>query len=564
MKKLLFLASALSVLLLASCSNTYQEEATPIPPKMSVPTEGKEAFIVIQNQTPYGIAINENKFNTSVVQNYIKAKEEAGEKVIIPKRIDDVKISMDYIRAYHANKKFGINKSINGDSSSPINDDRWYKNINDTDINHYERTFYTENGNTTTEFDEPAVLKAIGEHCYVWYKEKNSIDLGSYDFNTLAEKFDSIYERETFIFGSNIPNPDSSVKEDLDEAFIYCPDDEKTKIHILVYDLEDDYETNSGAVLMGYFWSLDFCKNSFINPTENNELTPFSEIVSAFKGKSSNECQCIHIDSGVLKDNQNEIYSTLGHEFQHLLHFVNKTINTASVRGLQWSDTWYNEMMSMVCEDLMLSHLHLTAKDGPQNRLGLFNQTYYAGFTNWFDGDDCLISYANAYAFGAFILRNWGIECIRNIALNKYINQKSILDAVHDCDSSITSFYQIQKLFYNVMLNPTATEYTLNKSVSKKYDSKNDFTCEAINLNNYITFQYNEMDTSMAAALYGGEAYKPYKGPMIINLNAKDGIDRGFALGPTGTLIVYTEASNGYAEVPGDWNDSLTYYIELK
>ena len=52
MKKLLFLASALSVLLLASCSNNYVDSEPPAP-LMSIPTNGKETFLVIQNQNSY-------------------------------------------------------------------------------------------------------------------------------------------------------------------------------------------------------------------------------------------------------------------------------------------------------------------------------------------------------------------------------------------------------------------------------------------------------------------------------------------------------------------------------
>lgn len=573
MKKLLFLASALSVLLLASCSNNY-EDSEPPAPLMSIPTDGKETFLVIQNQgTRSFVDLKKTSNYSEIVQNYIKTKEEKGENVLIPRDHKDYKVDMSAVKARKSKTPFGMSREVSPqpwtswETTEIVKD----KNNNEKAISQltkdnfeYSRsnlithTFYSEvsTGVTGTDYTEDCELRAVGDHCFVWFKSKDSLTNPSQiQLENVANNFDEIYTKETFIFGSNIPVIKTQVQDDIDEAVIPVNSNNK-KVHIIVYDLDNDANAHSKAVLMGYFWSLDFYKNNFL-------ATP-----AANTSNRSNECECIHIDSYMLRENEKEIYSTLGHEFQHLLHFVNKSLNTYDGQRMQYSDTWFNEMMSMVCEDIMLTQLGLPVSAGPQNRLDLFNQTFYAGFTTWFDGDDCLISYANAYAFGAFLLRNYGINCIKDMAQSEYIDELAVLKAVQKYDSSIKNFNQLQELFYEVMLYPTSTtKHTLNKSVTQPYTISGlsnpdvEFICDAINLNSYTTFSANEMNNDMAYILYGGEYLTTYKGPLIFTNKVMNyiGSDLPISLGPRGTVIIYFDGSQENIDIPHDWSPNLKY-----
>ncbi|SEQ82580.1 Peptidase M30 [Treponema bryantii] len=566
MKKLLFLAWSLSILLLASCSNDIQKEGY----KNSLypfPTNGKETFVVIQNQTlkDFERILKTETTYKEIVAKYIKDKKAQGKTVIIPRDHKDYKIDMNALKTYNSNpfkkvmnKKSGsweVNFQITKDGI--LQDKKLYdldKNFSPDDYDPIKKTFYSEvsPGVTGTDYTEDCELYAVGDYCYVWYKNEpnKSMYILPEDCRILAEKFDDIYKQETYIFGSNIPEFKDEAKELLEDAFITV-DPNKTKIHIIVYDLNNDFDKESNAVLMGYFWPLDFFKNEYL--AEIKDL------------KSSNECECIHIDSQMLYTRIEDIYSTLGHEFQHLLHFVNKSLNTYDGGFImQKSSTWFNELMSMVCEDIMLEQLGISPEAGPQNRLDLFCETFNSGFETWLDTDYVLISYANTYAFGAFLLRNWGIDCIRAIALNEYIDEKAIIEAVKTRDESINNFTQLQELFYEVMLYPTSsTKHTLNKSVSETYTIRGEevkFNCNAINLNDYIIYSSDDMNSDMAELLYGGKSSTSYKGPVLFNECFVNNINNGTEyIGPRGTLIIHYDADKEYIEIPNNWSDKLKF-----
>ncbi len=570
MKKLLFLASALSVLLLASCSNNYEEPAAP-EPLLRVPLNGQPTFLVMQNQSSNSFAdIKKSSSNYhKIVQDYIKTKEEKGENVFIPRDHQDYIIDLSQINTKKKNPS-GMSRDEVPQTPTRWEDDIGISNLSPTvDKNNppringkqVKRTFYSSEGDGTgTTYSSNCVLSAVGKYCYVW----SNATMNDYNQKMLniAKKFDEIYAKETYIFGSNIPTLSSTASNSLNNVLISIP--ENQKIHIIVYDLEGDGNKNSGAVLMGYFWDLDFIQNTYLN---GDDYDPVNKTYT----KNSNECQCIHIDSVEFEKNPNEIYSTLGHEFQHLLHYVNKSINTYKVgKDFQHSDTWFNEMMSMVCEDIMLTQLGLPVTAGPQNRLDLFNQTFFAGFTSWFDGDDVLVSYANAYAFGAFILRNFGIDCIIDMAHSEYINEYAVLKAVQKYDSSIKTFNQLQELFYEVMLYPTSsTKHTLNKSASANYEIDSEsvtFNCDAINLKNYLSIK-RVTDSTLANALYEGVYWEPYYGPFIFTDLFFDLMSWGDPLletiGPRGTVIVYFDGTKDI-EIPHDWSENIKYITVAK
>ena len=142
------------------------------------------------------------------------------------------------------------------------------------------------------------------------------------------------------------------------------------------------------------------------------------------------------------------LYSTLAHEFQHMINFGQKTMpsmKTAQTEAqVLFSQTWSNEMMSMVCEDMVQEYLGVQDKDSPIGRLPWFCQYYYlSGLTDWLGGNSVQVSYAGAYAFGAYLARNYGgKELIKQIAINNYVDQQAITQALKSIGETFDSVFK--------------------------------------------------------------------------------------------------------------------------
>ena len=229
-----------------------------------------------------------------------------------------------------------------------------------------------EEGNET--FREVSMtLKASGEHCLVWCEDSLVVPDGS--LKTLQEKFDSIYALETALFGTC---SDYTVKDT--GKFIT---DVNEKIYIIVVSMTDD---STG----GYFSTLDMYTKSYIDNYNADYRT--------------NEARMFYINSGML-DEMEECASALTHEFQHMLRYICDEI----VKGVKTPD-WYDEMLSQLAEDIFSGYLNLKTESTAISKLELFKMFTNFGVTYW-NNDDPVnnqASYSVNYAFGAYLLRNYG------------------------------------------------------------------------------------------------------------------------------------------------------------
>ena len=117
--------------------------------------------------------------------------------------------------------------------------------------------------------------------------------------------------------------------------------------------------------------------------------------------------------------------STLAHEFQHMIHYYQKSVlRTSSGGDVGGSDTWVNEMLSLMAEDFVSQRLQAAGLDiaGPRGVVGAvggrgrhqlpadcpaFNLYNDWPVTQWYGS---WADYAVAYAFGAYLARNYGGE----------------------------------------------------------------------------------------------------------------------------------------------------------
>lgn len=262
--------------------------------------------------------------------------------------------------------------------------------LNDT------RTFWVPTTNDATAFTSlTAKLCASGEHCYIWvatgpdsadavYNDSSTVDndnqITTTQAGAMAAKFDKIYPLETGILGYEYGG--ALVPTSTDGGV-----DHDSKITILVYDIGYDYNINQTSGVLGYFWSKDMLTGTY-----------------------SNKAEMFYLDSHFTDYSVGYIYSTLIHEFQHMINYNRKIVTGSNLNV----PIWYNEMLSLMAEDMLDSDPAINIDDlaiPSASRTPLFNGEYdhtSAAGGNWLSGDQVLISYADAYAFGAYLARNYG------------------------------------------------------------------------------------------------------------------------------------------------------------
>ncbi len=260
---------------------------------------------------------------------------------------------------------------------------------------------------------------------------------------------------------------------------------------ILLYDIDNDNSTSGGTV-------------GLYHPKDNYKTTSIS---------TSNERIMFYLDAVLLATPDpitgtwdatdywpEQMVSTLVHEFQHMVHFYQKTTLRASGTG---TDTWLNEMASMATEDLLADKIFSDgprgvayndytagAADNTSGRLPLYNYYNDISLIQWLSGDDVYESYSIAYAFGAYLARNFGgAELFREIVLNPYVDEQAVTAGLAEVGSSETFATVLRKWgAANLHSDNTTAEagFVYNSGVAFTSAAGGiDYTLGSINLYNY-------------------------------------------------------------------------------
>lgn len=185
-------------------------------------------------------------------------------------------------------------------------------------------------------------------------------------------------------------------------------------IHIVLADIGGDDEPDGGMV--GYFWSLNNFKNSYLAGTPyaglSNERVMFVLDSVMFANPLGGGNDAVWSSSDYWAQ---ELYSTLAHEFQHMISFYQRGV----LRNSEGADVWIEELCSLLAEDLLAERMGIPGPRGVdpadgtagpygngEGRMPLFNRYSYLplAVTSGFD----LYDYSTAYAFGAWLARNYG------------------------------------------------------------------------------------------------------------------------------------------------------------
>ncbi len=261
-----------------------------------------------------------------------------------------------------------------------------------------------------------------GVYCYIWtFKdEPEDSKMSEEEIKTFADAFDKIYLKETALCGETFKGEVNS------ELYNVITPDEK--VSLVLYDIGSD----KNGFFYGYFSSSMYYTNQ----------------------SGENAMEAIFVDSYCAKQEKllPALISAVAHEFNHLLNYVQKTLKY----GLG-CESWYTEMLSMVTEDFLMEDLNVDLNNSPQTRLiNFINGSYNYGFKNWYFNDQFITrgNYANAYAFGAFLARNYGgAALIHEIATNEFVNEESVVKAVNKINGTNLSFDDLIKQFSAILFN---------------------------------------------------------------------------------------------------------------
>lgn len=314
-----------------------------------------------------------------------------------------------------------------------------------------------------------ATLRAVGEHCYVWvvndyYTTATTASANKVNDATakaLADQFDMIYGYVRNIFGEEA---ECIAHYSGGEVLLPIENVSNTgsKVNIVLTDIQCDYSATQQGGTFGYFWAKDYYSQAFANYAGDYTL------------KLSNEGKYFYVDTYFTNIAPDTVYSTLAHEFQHMIHFGVKFLTPLSQgREGKSSSTWFNEMLSMLCEDMMQSKLGISDENSPLFRLPWFCANYiFSGITDWLDGDYVNISYATAYTFGAYLARNYGgPDLIKKIAQCSEVDKNAITYALGQAGKNET-FKSVFTKYPRALTLSKDPEITFNRTVksSTAYD----------------------------------------------------------------------------------------------
>ena len=306
---------------------------------------------------------------------------------------------------------------------------------------YYKYVWLDANVSMDRYSSKKVTLRAVGTNsnqikCLVWVEDSCYQSLGTASgkmvtkeiAQELANKFAQHCDSERAVFGDEkekfIEGGGSNGKDLNDPDY---GSDTKDYVNIVIYDIGADYNNKGQQCgVAGYFYSKDYLSEGNYNGynTYDSDLAGISNHGKYFYIDAP---FCNYVSNNNYTGNNNKvsetIISTLFHEFQHMINFGRKVGDVPK---------WYNEMLSMLAEDMMRQQLGLE-ESVRKERLPAFNQYYWmSGATEYLEGENTVISYSTAYAFGAWLARTYGgVQLVSKISRNQSVGLKSIIEAIN-------------------------------------------------------------------------------------------------------------------------------------
>ncbi|HFN9399581.1 TPA: M30 family zinc metallopeptidase [Staphylococcus aureus] len=235
-------------------------------------------------------------------------------------------------------------KSENSISSSKIND---------------VRVFTTVNMRTNSNERTKATLKYNGKSTNVWVADNYITDQQA---KNIGKEFDT--------------HIDPLVKEKFGNP---SDVDKDGKVNILVYDIKDDFQ-ETGSYTGGYFHPRDLYDVPYSNRAEVFYMDTYPSM-----GTNRNNL------------NEKKVYSTLAHEYQHMVNANQKLLKEKRQDGM---DVWLDEAFAMASE-------HMYLEKPLDHRIDYYNHSKSIAnghsLIKWNDHGDVLSNYSLSYLFSQYL-----------------------------------------------------------------------------------------------------------------------------------------------------------------
>lgn len=297
------------------------------------PTGNGNQFVVISNESVDG-----TKTQSTGTFNVNNAKYSKSE--VLPQEA----YQMDAVLPFDTTKN--IDKLLNKNTRSGVSKAYTIGDIKEFNVANFVTNQYQSLS---------AKLCYSGSKVNVWV---NNNQITNEQANSLGKEFDSkIYGMITTNFGK-----ESDVDKD-------------GKINILCYDIQDGF-SGSGGYIAGYFDPQDLYNVNYSNKSEMFYIDTYPTMYSTSTTKDVSKA-----------------YSTLAHEFQHMVNFNNAILVEG---GKEQMDVWMNEGLSMAAEQIYTGSV---LKD----RISYYNSS--ASIKNghsvlyWDEDGDVLSNYSLSYLF---------------------------------------------------------------------------------------------------------------------------------------------------------------------
>ncbi|MCO4356196.1 neutral metalloprotease [Staphylococcus agnetis] len=343
-------------------------------------------------------------------------------------------------------------KSQNTLSNSKINDVRVFNTIN-----------MQNNSNERTK----AKLKYSGQSTKVWVADQYISDEQA---QNIGEEFDKTIDplvKDKFGSPSDV--------------------DKDGKVNILIYDIKDDFE-DTGSYTGGYFHPRDLYDVPYSNKAEVFYMDTYPSM-----GTDRNNL------------NEKKVYSTLAHEYQHMVNANQKLLKEKKRDGM---DVWLDEAFAMASEHMYLGKTLDHRIDYYNNSRSIANGH---SLIKWNHRGDVLSNYSLSYLF------------------SQYLKAQS--------DNG-------DKIFKEILQDPSSTNKALEKAIHKHVDSN-------MSLGEFMTNFRIALEKKEDTGLHGfnGE-------PGFNAINPKPVHQLPQTLAPQGSVLF--ETSENF-EVPRDKDDNITY-----
>ncbi len=307
------------------------------------------------------------------------------------KKLSPSAYRMDYVAPFDTEKN--QNKALKKET----------KSIKKDYVKGDSKSFYVQNLETNEFSSISATLLYSGAHANVWV---NNNDITEDEATLLGKEFDNkIYRLDVDNFG---------LPSDVDQ---------NGKVNILCYDIQDGF-SGSGGYVAGYFSPRDLYNVSYSNQSEIFYIDTYP-----LMGMSGTK-------------DVSQAYSTLAHEFQHMINFNQKVF----VQGLTDMDTWMNEGLSMAAEQIYTG--------APLNdRIDYYNEdadiTKGHSLLYWDYEGDTLANYSLSYLFMEYLKDQCGQgnKIYKELINDPHTDYQAVQNIIHKYIDPNLSFGQFMTDF---------------------------------------------------------------------------------------------------------------------